>query len=442
MHRIFRHLVDFLHDHSGWLIGGGILIAFLFLALYFERRGVTWRRIAHWGPIRWYDTHPTARRLTVQLVGVLLIFWLAKTFSLWVTPTLRPSQLFTPPVVGPQGVDLAMARIIDRLEDRVSYTGTVRPYEETVIYARTDGYVKKLAVYPGDTVHQGQVLAVLETSDLDPQLKKAQANFVYWQKERGRKEALFKGGAISRSALDQVRQQFRMSRAQVALLETRIGYATIRARTNGIIAKRWIYPGVYVKTGQPVLSIDNLDRVRIRFSVGERDLLYLHPGSRVYLRFPQMGSDLLRQSFPNRIAAEEGSRSSRVTAEVAVVFPNEDPQTRTGTVEVRLANPHHILKSNTYTIGSFVRRETDHALVVPRSAVIRISESKSPVVYTGPRFSDDGEAKQKKVETGLSSQHYIQILKGIKPEEFVVTRGNRIITDGQTVHVLHREGGL
>lgn len=233
-----------------------------------------------------------------------------------------------------------------------------------------------------------------------------------------------------------------MARAQVTLLETRIGYATIRARTNGIIAKRWIYPGVYVKQGQRVLSIDNLDRVRIRFSVGERDLLYLHPGSRVYLRFPQMASDLLRQSFPNRITVEEGGRSFRVAAEVAVVFPNEDPQTRTGTVEVRLANPNHILKSNTYVIGALVRRETEHALVVPRYAVIRISEKESPVVFTGPRFSDDGEVKQKKVKTGMSSQRYIQILKGIKPEEFVVTRGNRIITDGQTVHVLHREGGL
>ncbi|MEC4683576.1 MAG: efflux RND transporter periplasmic adaptor subunit [Nitrospirota bacterium] len=441
MHRILRHIGDFLHDHEGWLIGGGILIGFLLLALYFERRGITWERVAHWGPVRWYGDHPAARRFTVQLAGVLLIFWLAQTYSLWVTPTLRPSQLFTPPVVGPQGVDLAMARVVDHLEDRVSYTGTVRPYEETVVYARTDGYVKQLAVYPGDTVHKGQVLAVLETSNLDPVLKKAQAGFAYWQAERARSEALFKGGSISRSALDQVRQNFRIAKAQVSLLETRIGYATIRARTDGLIAKRWIYPGVYVKTGQPVLSIDNLDRVRIRFSVGERDLLYLHPGSRVYLRFPQMAPDLLRQSFSNRLAVERTSHRLRVTAKVAVVFPNEDPQTRTGTVEVRLENPHHILKSNTYTVGSLVRRETDHALVVPRSAVIRISEGKPSVVFTGPRFSDDGEVKRKKVVTGMSSQRYIQVIKGIKPEEFVVTRGNRIITDGQTVHVLHREGG-
>lgn len=423
-------------------MGGGFLIAFLLLVLYVEKRGITWERIAHWGPIRWYSTHPAARRFTVQLVGVLMIFWLAKTYSLWVTPTLRPSQLFTPPVVGPQGVDLAMARVVDHLEDRVSYTGTVRPYEETVIYARTDGYVKKLAVYPGDRVHKGQILAVLETSDLDPVLRKAEADFAYWKAERNRSEALFKGGSISRSALDRVRQHYREARSQADLLKTRIGYATITARTNGFIAKRWIYPGVYVKQGQPVLSIDNLDRVRIRFSVGERDLLYMHPGSRVYLRFPGMTTDLLTQAFPGRLAVEEAGRPPQVAAEVAVVFPSEDPQTRTGTVEVRLKNPRNILKSNTYVVGSLVRRETAHALVVPRSAVIRISEGKPPVVFTGPRFSDDGETRRKKVEIGMSSQRYVQILKGIQPGEFVVTRGNRIITDGQTVHVLHREGGL
>ncbi len=440
MHSMIRHLVEFSKDHWLWLTGGAALIGLFVLVIILERRGVTWHNLAKWGPVRWYDGHRTARRITLDLIGIGLILWLAQTFSLWVSPTLRPSMLFTPPVVGPQGVDLVQVQRRS-LEDRVTYTGTVRPYETTVVYARTDGYVKALNVYPGDRVHTGQILATLETSDIDPRLAQARANAMFWKAERGRAEALFKGGSISQSALDRARQEERVARAQKSLLETRIGYATLRARADGVIAKRFIYPGVYVKKGQSVLSIDNLEKVRIRFDVGERDLLSIHPGSRVYLAFPQMDSDLLRQSFSDRMAADEPGKPQRIIADVAVVFPDEDPQTRTGTVEVRLPNPHQVLKSNTYVVGSLVRKSLDHVLVVPRSALTPMPGGKN-VVFIGPQFSDDGTAKQRSIVTGLTSDRYVQIVKGVKEGAFVITRGNRAITDGQTVHVLHRQGGF
>ncbi|EQD54810.1 hypothetical protein B1A_12037, partial [mine drainage metagenome] len=66
-------------------------------------------------------------------------------------------------MVGPQPVRVVQARV-GTLDQIVTYTGSVQPWEDDVIYARVDGWVRKLNVYPGNVVHVGEVLATLDRS--------------------------------------------------------------------------------------------------------------------------------------------------------------------------------------------------------------------------------------------------------------------------------------
>ena len=448
-------------EYSG-LLGIGVgLILLLILAVWLGQE-TRLREKACWltAPLRWYAGCKWARQLTVNTLGVLLVLWLAQTFSAWVQPTLTPDMLFTPPVIGPQAVKVAMVEE-GELADVASYTGTVKPFEEVTVFARVEGFVKDLKVYPGAHVKKGQVLVTLETSEMEPRLEHARADENFWKAEYERDKGLYEASAMSASEFDRTRRQYQVAQAKVKLIETQIGYATIKALIDGWVSKRMIYPGVYVKKGTPLLKIERLDRVRIQFDVAEKDLLRFHNGTPVYLRFPQLEPRIIRQAFSNhrrnpkavqlvslgevQIPGSEDHNSHgedrMLRAEVSVVFPGEDLATRTGVVEVRLSNPGAILKSNTYVVGDFVRASVKKAVRVPRSALMPVPGGKT-VIFVGPAFANQGPAERREVKVGIRGKQYVQILEGVKPGEFVIYEGNRGLTEGENVMVIRREGGF
>ena len=447
-------------ESSGW-IGIGVGLIFILILGVWLWQGRRIGNTVRWftAPLSWYAGSRWARQLTVNVIGVLLILWLAQNFSAWVQPTLTPDMLFTPPVIGPQAVKVAMVKE-GELADVVSYTGTVKPFEEVTVFARIEGFVKDLKVYPGAHVKKGQVLATLETSELEPRLEHARADENFWKAEYARDKRLYEANAINASQFDRSRMKYQVTQAKVKLIETQIGYATIKALITGLVSERMIYPGVYVKKGTPLLKIERLDWVRIHFDVAEKDLLHFRKGTPVYLRFPQVESGIIRQAFSdylrNRKAVQLVSLGEVYTpgsedhnpegedrvlrAEVSVVFPAVDSVTRTGIVEVRLPNPGAVFKSNTYVVGDFYRAHAKKAVRVPRSALITLPGGKT-VVFVGPAFADQGPAEAREVQVGVRGKRYVQILKGVKSGEYVIYEGNRGLTDGENVMVVRREGG-
>ncbi|HIN91249.1 MAG TPA: hypothetical protein EYM99_00325 [Alphaproteobacteria bacterium] len=99
------------------------------------------------------------------------------------------------------------------------------------------------------------------------------------------------------------------------------------------------------------------------------------------------------------------------------------------------------MKTNTYVVAELVKRRVEQAVVIPVAALTPVPEL-GTVVFVGPAFSEEGPAELRQVKIGLRAGREVQILDGVMPNEFVVTLGNRILTDGQTVRVVHREGGF
>ncbi len=426
-------MLTFLAHNSLWLLLGVALVALLLFSVRLGRQERTWqgRLLA---PLNWYSRDLAARRLTVNVLGAALILWGVHAFTAWVTPALRPSQLFTPPVVGPQPVRVAEAKA-GALDELATYTGTVRPWEDDVIYARVDGWVDKLNVYPGDAVHTGEVLATLDLSALRPQREKAQAQVTFWRAEYGRDQKLYETGAISASHFDATQMRYQAAQAALQQITTDIGYATLRSPFDGVIAMRHVYPGDYVHKGEKVVKVDDLNRVRIQFDVSESDLEWVHPGSAVYLRFPQLDEAAFRERFPKRFV-EEPDGGGALEARVAAVFPMENPMTRTAIVEVRLDNPARVLQENTYVVGDLVRRSIAKGTLVPTAALTTEPNGKQ-VVFVVPPLSDQGAVEARTVTVGLRGPEEVQILKGVNAGELVVVEGNRELVDGQTVDVLN-----
>lgn len=379
------------------------------------------------------------RRAVINVAGIGLILWGTLWFADWVQPSLTAEDLFTPPVVGPQAVKVVLARR-KTIERTATYTGTVRPYERIVLRARTEGFVKEVSGYPGDRVDKGQILVRLETSEFAPRLAKARAERRFLRAEMKRDERLFRGGAISSSAIELSRSKERVAAATVNLLETEIGYAKVRTPSTGWISRRAVDPGQFVRKGQHLLAYVRLAKVRIRFHVAIQDLVNLNVGTKVILEFPDIPSGRVANASP-AARLVEGYRGIAIRAAVTSIFPTADEKSRLGVVEAMIDNPDLILKPNTYVIGHFITGRSENAWVVPIRALTPMPGGKT-VIFIAPAFSDQGEAEMREVKIGLRNGKEAQIIEGIKEPVFVVVAGNRSLTDGETVMVIARDRGL
>ena len=379
------------------------------------------------------------RRAVVNVVGIGLVVWGTLWFTDWVRPSLTAEQLFTPPVVGPQPVKVVYVTQ-KTIERTATYTGTVHPYERVVINARSSGFVENVTVYPGDHVRAGQIVARLETTEITPRLEHAIAVLTYLRAELKRDEELFRQGATPASTLDLSRSKERVAAAKVKLLKTGIGYATIKARSDGWVSERFVDPGQFLQKGRPLVSYDRLKQVRIRFDVAEQDLATIKPGSDAILEFPQFPRAIFSGSpWETRLLSDYDNSAIRV--KITTVFPKLDKRSRLGVVEVLLDNPDLILRSNSYVIGHLVTGRAENAWVVPERALIHMPDGKT-VIFLGPAFADQGEVEMREVKVGLRNGVEAQIVKGLAENAFVVVAGNRGLTSGENVMVLERRGGV
>ena len=378
------------------------------------------------------------RRAVINVVGVGVLLWATLWFADWVQPSLTADDLFTPPVVGPQAVKVALAeqKTIERV---ATYSGTIHPFERIVTRARTDGFVKSISVYPGDRVTKGQIVAELETSQLLPNLEKARAELRFLRAELKRDERLYRGRAISASQIELSRSKQQVAAATVELLKTEIGYASVRAPSDGWVSKRAVDPGQFVRKGDHLLAYDRLFRVRARFDVAVQDLVYIEPGTPVILEFPEIPkSRITRGALADELI--DGFATAAIRVNVTSIFPRADEISRLGVVEVVITNPDLLLRSNTYIVGHFVTARAEDAWVVPQRALTPMPDGKT-VIFIAPAFADQGEAEMREVEVGLRAAREAQILSGLEEPAFVVIAGNRSLTDGETIVVVARKGG-
>ncbi|MFV2031736.1 MAG: efflux RND transporter periplasmic adaptor subunit [Gammaproteobacteria bacterium] len=380
-----------------------------------------------------------ARRTIVNVVGIGLLAWGTLWFTDWVQPSLTSEQLFTPPVLGPQPVNVTFVTQ-KTFTKMVTYTGTVYPYERVVVNARSNGFLEGVNVYPGDRIEANRVIAQLETTELNPRLQQSLAELEYQRAELERDEELARDGAIPDSALDLSRSKERVAAARVNLLTTEIEYATITAQSDGWVSERFADPGQYVKKGEPIIAYDRLSRVRVRFEIAEQDLTMLAVGSEVVLEFPQIPESRLIDSEWSELVVE-GYKNPAITAQVSAIFPRLNDRSRLGTVEMLLPNKDLIVKSNTYVIGHLITASVEDTWVVPERALTPMPGGKT-VIFLAPAFADQGEVEMREVRVGLRNGSEVQIIEGLEENAYVVTSGNRSLTSGEVVTVLKREGSM
>jgi len=224
-------------------------------------------------------------------------------------PLYRRKRVAIPALAAVLVLALAAGYWLIRLRDYVATDDAYIDADRASISAKMLGRVAALDVDEGDTVRQGQLLVRLDDTDLRAQLAQARAGLALaensvtlasvglqrTQEDFTRIAELFKEGHSTQEQYDHTQKAAEAARAdqaiarskvaaaaaQVNVVAAQLGYTTVTAPFDGIVAKRWVLPGEVVQPAQPMLTIYDLRRVWVTANLEENKIHRVRIGDRV-----------------------------------------------------------------------------------------------------------------------------------------------------------------
>jgi membrane fusion protein, multidrug efflux system len=368
-------------------------------------------------------------RLQIILAAVLSIalFW-AAACDTPVTPMTTP-QRATVDVVHPRQGEIA--RTID-------LPGDVVGFYEAALHSKVTGYLKSISVDKGDSVRKGQVLAEIEVPELQSNLMRAQASLEIERitYDRLKKVQQSDSRLISQQDVDMAYAKYREAQAAVATLQTMFGYTKIIAPFDGVITGRFADPGALIRAGGgdigvdetsglispgategagghregggPLLTLADIDKLRIYIYVPEASYPFIHIGTPASLTF---------EEFPERI----------FKGTVARYASSLDLATRTMLTEVDIDNPKRLVYPRSYAHVTIQLVRHPDALSVPASAIQGAGGSARVLIV------DNGRLVEVPVQTGIDNGSYVEITSGLTANALVVATYSSTLTPGQQV---------
>jgi membrane fusion protein (multidrug efflux system) len=319
---------------------------------------------------------------------------------------------------------VAVERVgVETVEERIEGSGQLVAKEHAEIASEVDGVVTELPVDEGDPVEAGQVLLAIDPEkrslsvrNARAQLADAQAALAEAKREYDRVLVLHEKGIASDSVRDQrattlarARSQVEAARAGHGVAEREFRDASVRAPFSGLIARRDVSRGEYVRQGEVLFELVALDPIEVEFSVAERDSARVHIGQLVRVKVAP---------YPNETF--EG--------EVSVISPIVDSKTRTLRVKARIANPDARLRPGLFARTDLGVAEREGALLVPEQAVLQRADGEIIFVATA-----EGHARRVVVKTGLHRDGRVEIVEGLVAEDEVIVSGHAALVDGSPI---------
>ncbi len=297
---------------------------------------------------------------------------------------------------------------VDRmtLRETVGLVGSIAANESAEIRPEISGILTEIGFEEGAQVLRGDVLAKLDTRELEAQLAEARARFTLAQRNLERTRQLAATNAVSKLELDAAEAEYGQLQASIDLLEVRLDKSTIVAPFDGVTGARTLSVGDYVSPQSIITTVSDLSRLKVDISVPERYLPNLAVGTTFALRTATLG---------------EGEE---ITGEVYFVSPQIDETTRSTQVKGYVSDPPDVVRPGMFANISLILRTVEDALVVPETAIL--STERGTVVIVPAETDDETLAEFVPVQTGLRVPGWVQVTPVGPP----LDEGDPIVSSG------------
>jgi multidrug efflux pump subunit AcrA (membrane-fusion protein) len=363
-----------------------------------------------------------------------------------------------------------------------SMTGDILANATVEVFSKVEGRLETLHAEQGNHVTAGQVLARIAATELQASMERAAAEVdvlhAQWaqmqagerpeeiaqardrvqrtraelhtaQRDLERAKALYERGLYATSELDDatlkvaqtraahataekqlqllrtgariedrqaLQARLRAAQAALRLAQAEVQNAVITAPMAGIISHRHVDPGAYITDRTALLTIVDMDTVKIKTPISSRDIGSVRPGLAATLRL---------DAYPGTVYKGTVQR----------VSPTIDPASRSGEVEIAVANPTHQLKPGMFAKVTLILNQRKEVVLVPSQAVRREGDQAAVFVVR------DGKAYRHPVTLGLHNDTRIEILDGLEAGVSVVFAGHHELKDEAPVTVVTPQDG-
>jgi membrane fusion protein, multidrug efflux system len=312
--------------------------------------------------------------------------------------------------------------------------GAVNAFADAAIYARTSGYIQRWYTDIGAHVKKGQLLADIQTPELDAQLQQAhadeataQANFNYAKATAQRWQDMLKTQSVSQQDADTKtgdmlakRAMLQSAQANVRRLGELVSYEKVVAPFDGVITARNVdvgalvtaggAPGLAASTGE-LFHVAQRDTLRVFIDVPQNDAPYVNANTHAYLTV---------QQYPGK----------QFSAHVARTSGAMDPVSRTLRVEVDVDNKDSSILPGAYAQVHLALENGTPALDLPVSALLF-----RPIGVTIATVDASNKTVLKTVNIGRDFGTHVEITTGLTANERVIDNPGDALISGETVKV-------
>ena len=203
-------------------------------------------------------------------------------------------------------------------------SGKIKSLESIKLSFKTGGIIQSLAVAEGTYVRKGQVLATLDLSEIDAQVRQAQANVEKLERDLGRFQRLYADSAATLQSVQDIETGLDVAQSQLKIAAFNQSYSKIVAPVSGVIQKKMVEVGELVSPGAPIYTIGSRQAgMSLRVSLADRDVVKVSMGDRATLAIDAYAG-LEAEARVTEIAAEGHPRTGTFEVELTVEnFPYE-----------------------------------------------------------------------------------------------------------------------
>lgn len=316
----------------------------------------------------------------------------------------------------PANVQVSVIRVQKGLiRQTIRTTGTLSalPDQDVKVSALLPGRVESLFVQEGDAVSKSAVLAKLDSSTIQNQLKDAQATLESAKANEERTTKLFERGIAAGKEKEDAHREFLIAQSAYDTARIQFSRTEIRSPIAGVVIKRFVNVGEQVDgtAGQPILEIANYDPLELPGIVPASSLPAIREGQTVEVR-------------------TDASGDSPFIGKVRAVLPVIDTATNAGTVRIRIPNADHRLSGGMFVTALIISGEHPAALLVPPTAIVSHDDEAFVI-----RVKPDSTVEERAIKIGWRDRDRVEVLDGVKEGDTVVTTGSYGLSDGMKVTV-------
>lgn len=343
----------------------------------------------------------------VLKAGALLLLMITVIAGISGCEKLESSPNATPTL--PPAVKVAVVEVQPiTIRDVLVLPGVAESPHDVTLAAERDGRIEWIGPREGQKVKKGELLAKIDVAALQAALDRFKAALKLAEDVAERRQSLHKGMIVSQEEMEKVETERMLAVHKLREAKVNFDRGFLYAPIDGVVNKRDVEPGEFVRRGDSVIELVSVDRMRINVNVPELDVRYI-------------------KVWQNARATVDAYPGDHWDGLVDFVAFKAHPATKTFKARLVVDNDDGRIRPGMIAHVYFLRRVVDNALAAPLFSILDRGGERILFVVK------DGIAHARTATLGVIDRDKVQVVKGLKPGEHLIVAGQHDIEDGMRV---------